>query len=761
MQSSSQPGKYRTIVLSIALFLVFDLGVLILNFYVASTIAQDAVGVNLAGRQRMLSQRMVKALLETQLAVQAGDEAGKSLGELKEAYALFDGTLHAFSEGGQATGGGGQPVWIDPVTDPDSTAAIAQAYAVWQPYREKLLAVLDTADPDRLGGALSAAVAHARAQNLSLLGFMNTLTTALEKVASAKAGRLRLIQTAGISLALINFMIILLHFIRRLRASDALAEAARRETQDILDSVSEGLFLLDRDGRIGQAHSRSLETILQNEDLAHRDFLDVLRPRVKDKVLKDAADYLDILFRDHVNLRLVESINPLDQVQLAFGEGEAHKHLAFQFARVCDKDRALSHLLVTVRDITQQITLQRELEQTRQQAEEQMSMLLGILHIDPPTLRDFLDRTERELKRINATLKEYGEHRHLFPKQYRLALLDIAPIVHGLKGDAALLELSLIEEKLHGFEDLIDELRHASAVNGEHLLSLTVRLDKIMTDVQSVREIIERVAEFRQAFTATPAQGGARPAVEEAPSREEPEEPAIAAAEALEPVAALAQAGEPVAVAPVAAYGTRNEAARAADGDDFLAVQLQQLAAKTADAEAKKVKLVVSGFDTLLLSGEQKAMLRVVLTQMVRNAIVHGIETPAERINYGKGEVGLIRVMAQVTAQGCRIICYDDGRGISAEQLREAAVRSGRWSEEELAGWDEERLRGLLFESGFSTARRVSVRAGRGVGMNVIRQTIAALSGQLGLSTQPGRFCAWSIQLPLVAALEGLEFQTV
>ncbi|MGH8806101.1 MAG: type IV pili methyl-accepting chemotaxis transducer N-terminal domain-containing protein, partial [Polaromonas sp.] len=76
-------GKYREIIVAVALFLLFDLGVLVLNFYTSFKIAEDALGVNLSGRQRMLSQRTAKALLSVEAARVKGAAADKELEELK------------------------------------------------------------------------------------------------------------------------------------------------------------------------------------------------------------------------------------------------------------------------------------------------------------------------------------------------------------------------------------------------------------------------------------------------------------------------------------------------------------------------------------------------------------------------------------------------------------------------------------------------------------------------------------------------------
>jgi len=112
MSALSSTRKYREIIFSIALFLFFDLGVLVMNFYIATQIAEDAVSVNLAGRQRMLSQRTVKTLLQIQNEQDAGNVPTEPLAELKRTYDLFDSTLLAFRDSGAVTGGAGQQVQL-------------------------------------------------------------------------------------------------------------------------------------------------------------------------------------------------------------------------------------------------------------------------------------------------------------------------------------------------------------------------------------------------------------------------------------------------------------------------------------------------------------------------------------------------------------------------------------------------------------------------------------------------------------------------
>ena len=188
-------GKYREIIVAVGFFLLFDLGVLVLNFYTSFQIAQDAVGINLSGRQRMLSQRTAKAMLAVEAARLKGVPAEKELEELKNAVRLFDVSLKGFQNGATVPGGDGKPVFLHAAEGAKAADILSQAQGIWTPYQQKLAPVLAAAASDL---ELQAAVDYARANNLKLLGLMNELTTALEAVASQRANTLRLVQTGGI-----------------------------------------------------------------------------------------------------------------------------------------------------------------------------------------------------------------------------------------------------------------------------------------------------------------------------------------------------------------------------------------------------------------------------------------------------------------------------------------------------------------------------------------------------------------------------------
>lgn len=96
--STSYFGKYREIILAVAFFLIFDMAVLLLNFYISFQLSDSATNLNLSGRQRMLSQRMTKALLIKQSDAQSAIDNPKNDEELAKTVALFNKTLESFQQ---------------------------------------------------------------------------------------------------------------------------------------------------------------------------------------------------------------------------------------------------------------------------------------------------------------------------------------------------------------------------------------------------------------------------------------------------------------------------------------------------------------------------------------------------------------------------------------------------------------------------------------------------------------------------------------
>jgi two-component system, chemotaxis family, sensor kinase CheA len=144
----------------------------------------------------------------------------------------------------------------------------------------------------------------------------------------------------------------------------------------------------------------------------------------------------------------------------------------------------------------------------------------------------------------------------------------------------------------------------------------------------------------------------------------------------------------------------------------------------------------------------------------VRNAVAHGIEPPAERLRAGKPATGTVRVDVQRRGRRVTFSCRDDGRGVDAERVRAEAVRKGLVSRDAAAALDGEALAELLLRGGLSTSRTVDTVSGRGVGLDVVRDTAARLDAQVALRSEPGRGTTVEIAVPVsVAALTALHLE--
>ncbi len=174
--------------------------------------------------------------------------------------------------------------------------------------------------------------------------------------------------------------------------------------------------------------------------------------------------------------------------------------------------------------------------------------------------------------------------------------------------------------------------------------------------------------------------------------------------------------------------------------------QLRRIVFDESAAAGKRVRFDASGGDTPL----DKALLEVAseaMGHLVRNAIVHGIETPAERVPAGKPETGILAIAAVARAEEVAIDITDDGRGVDRNALL-AAARSGGLEVAE--GVD---LQTLLSLPGVTTRRTADRSAGRGMGMSAVMASVRRRGGQMEVASAPGLGTRVRLRLPLTAAI--------
>ncbi|MES9738981.1 chemotaxis protein CheA [Peribacillus frigoritolerans] len=166
----------------------------------------------------------------------------------------------------------------------------------------------------------------------------------------------------------------------------------------------------------------------------------------------------------------------------------------------------------------------------------------------------------------------------------------------------------------------------------------------------------------------------------------------------------------------------------------------------------KKVNLEINGAETEL----DRTVIDEIgdpLVHLIRNAMDHGVETPEERLAKGKNEEGKILLKAYHSGNHVFIEIEDDGAGINKNRVLNKALSNGILTKETAASLTDKQIYELIFASGFSTAETISDVSGRGVGLDVVKNTIESLGGSVAIDSKENEGSIFLIQLPLTLSI--------
>jgi two-component system chemotaxis sensor kinase CheA len=182
--------------------------------------------------------------------------------------------------------------------------------------------------------------------------------------------------------------------------------------------------------------------------------------------------------------------------------------------------------------------------------------------------------------------------------------------------------------------------------------------------------------------------------------------------------------------------------------------KMSRLTRDLARKQGKTIELITVG-DEVELDRSIVEDLADPIVHMIRNAVDHGLEAPADRLSAGKAEKGTVRLQAMHDAGDIVIEISDDGRGMDPARILSKARRLGLIGEHDNP--DEESIFRLIFEAGFSTAEKVTDMSGRGVGMDVVKKQIQKLRGRIAIRSILGKGSTFVLRLPLtLAIIDGL-----
>ncbi|MDR1849444.1 MAG: Hpt domain-containing protein, partial [Zoogloeaceae bacterium] len=518
---------------------------------------------------------------------------------------------------------------------------------------------------------------------------------------------LRVVLVVGILFALVNLGYTVVVSIRDLVAGDEKLAVARKETAEILETVREGLFLLDKKKRIGMEFSKSLPDTLRMEIAPGASFLPYLEAIAPRNVYEAAVDYIELLLGDRVKEALVTSLNPLINVPVTVTEqhgSESHtRYLSFFFNRVVEEGR-ISHLLVTVQDVTDKVVLTQQVEQAKNMAKAEVETLLRLASGDFDALQRFIENLGQSLAQINELMSTAQDE-----ASARLHTLNsIMRIVHNIKGEAAILGIDVLESYAHECEKEMAVMREEGTFGGDQTLRVAVLLEGFYQRHASFAQIVSRLGS----------------------------------------VLGKTQAPDSAKAATAAATAPTVQKTPFAD-------QITMLAQRIAKTQGKQVKVSCQLEAFSFLPQNTAKTLQDISIQLVRNALAHGIETPDQRVARNKPQAGALGLWCASQGHGqYTFTVRDDGCGIVPNRLREHFVRKGQMTAEAAAALSDYEVTARLFQPGVSTTETADRDSGHGIGLDIVLEKVKAIGGHLRVKSRPNQFTEFNIQFTQAQDIE-------
>ena len=507
---------------------------------------------------------------------------------------------------------------------------------------------------------------------------------------------------------------------RHEREKQELIGAGNRLTEAILKGSAQGLFLLDAKGRILPQVSSSLGTLFRRQDFNKLNFERLIGPVVSAKTLSVARTFV---------LRLLDAAqpvepappNPLEDVEVRLLKPDGTFETAnysFEFNSV-DSPGGARAWLVHVSDITTRVQQNRELQDLRTQMQTQSEILRGVLQAGAASFSAFLHRTDASMNAIDAVLKKPARE----PDAFRNKLEKMLDEVDLVRRDAAAFKLTGLESAARLLEDSLLELRgRGGALSGSDFLPLAVKLDQLYGQFALLRSLTSQASLAPESDAAAPD------------ARITENGTLIIAAPKF--LAEIAQKSDPPKAHRIAQAGSLDST-------------LTALTELVAHEHNKTVVLDCVGMH--LVPPRYQAAIKNVAIQLIRNAVMHGVESSGARKSAGKALHATLRIEFKVLSdQSFELHFQDDGRGLDPDMVRATAVAKGLITDDAARRLRDRQAIKLIFKSGYTTLGPTPGAAPHGTGMSLIRRYIHDAGGKIALATLLGHETRFKVTLPAV-----------
>lgn len=713
-------SKYRTLAILVAAFLILTTALALLTVYSAERFARATDELEIITRQGLVSYRINENLMDVHLAIEHNAQSTgmisdtiaistlpkqtqEELKQLENLIQTFDSSVSALQDGGDVVFAD-TTINTDGLTSSELRPMVEKIASSWQTHRKPFQAFIKQTDTGQINTkTLDQVVEYTHLHSGEINSDIASMRQALNTLIQDQTILVKRVQFIGILLAFGVFLAIVFGALRRLRQTDEELLIAQRQTDDIMQTINEGLFLVDKDLIIADKYSGKLEEIMQQKNLAGRSLYDVLRGMISQKDMDTLKLFIEQLYNPWVVEELIKDLNPLQQVLVSYVDDKQLSHtkfLKFNFLRVLDDEETIKNVFVSATDITTEVRLQNQLDKDKEQHDRQIATISYLLTVDDVQLARFIRQTKDRIDRMNNILKVHNTD-NLSAKVNQL-YRDI----HSLKGDASAMKLANIVDIAEKQENLLKTLNDKSDLKGNDFLPFTVGLDELMSAIGFIEDLTRRLNLDGNTAIKSTMQNNSFVAFDD------------------------------------------NTAHQNAPHDNKWTSFFANYANDIAQRQGKQVEVDVQGFELLDSHPKISAACKDIAMQLLKNAIVHGIEAPEQRLANHKAQNGHISLSLLPADDNYKLHIRDDGQGINWTKIRQKAVEQGIVSAENAHNLTQRDLLKFMFSSGFSTADHQDEDAGRGIGMDIIHQLAQNLNGKISLNSQPNQFTDISITFP-------------
>lgn len=733
-------GRYRGLIISIVVFLLLVASFLAFTIYSTEQLARYESLLNVVDKISVDEQVVVKHLFDLQ------NSQGEDINSphyrtvtqgLKESSADISQNLDAILNAGIAIDFSGANEQMPHINDSQTLALAGESKAEWEQLKPKIddfLAISNDITEDATS-ELAIAVEQAKTSSVPMTESFQNLNQHIRGIVSDLTKRIEIAQLLAIALMVVYLVFFIFIALRRLRIADAEAIEARRETEEIMETVNTGLFLLDKDLNIGNQYSRALQNIIGTDRIAGEKFDSILRGRISDKDLETTRQFIGQLYNPRVKTKLVNDLNPLNKVNLhsESDDGVSNRYLDFRFSRVYE-GKDIARILVNVQDVSDAVLLEQRLEKERAQNDMQVEMLTTILNVSPALINDFINNTKAHIDKMNNILKNPGS------SQFELEgkLKSLYREMHSLKGEASALKLHSFTKIATDAEDKFQALQNQNQLSGNDFLPLAVHLDDLLSLSQTIEALGERIT----------ASSGVNPTATK-PSQDTANN--ITNNTTVQTTTNNLKEQEVSGVQAVSMDIDFDENHSIKKPSSAIESYYKNFADDIAKRQGKQIEMHIDGFDAIDgmdMSNDTQSAIKEIAVQLIRNAIVHGIETPEQRKSSFKAATGMLNMTLAEQDDMIVLSVEDDGHGIDYDKIRQKLFSLGRHSEDEIKELSKQQLLNTLFSSGFTTKESADEDGGRGVGLDIIKSHAKELGGKLNVHSEYGRLTRFNVKLP-------------